>query len=79
MGTINIAIQTLKKLAINSERARKIAQGRKSIFPILDKKIRDAQNPNTPLDIIQKLADDANRLVRAAAKDNLEKREKSNI
>ncbi|MGL5943173.1 MAG: hypothetical protein ACRC2S_22985 [Waterburya sp.] len=31
-----------------------------------------AQNPNTPLDIIQKLTNDANKVVRAAAKDNLE-------
>ncbi|MGL6339227.1 MAG: hypothetical protein ACRC80_08815, partial [Waterburya sp.] len=44
-----------------------------------------AQNPNTPLDIIQKLTNDANKVVRAAAKDNLknqqilENKQKANI
>ena len=36
-----------------------------------------AQNSNTPLDIIKKLKNDANKIVRAAAKDNLEKKYKS--
>jgi hypothetical protein len=31
-----------------------------------------AQNPNTPLDILHTLAKDANRIVRAAAKANLQ-------
>ncbi|MEM7593543.1 MAG: hypothetical protein AAF383_18855 [Cyanobacteria bacterium P01_A01_bin.83] len=33
-----------------------------------------AQNPNIPLELIQELANDANKIVRAAAKDNLDKR-----
>ncbi len=34
-----------------------------------------AQNPNTPLDIIQKLTNDGNKVVRAAAKENLKNKQ----
>ena len=33
------------------------------------------QNRNTPLDILKKLTNDANKVVRAAAKDNLENKQ----
>lgn len=38
-----------------------------------------AQNYNTPVDVLHKLASDANKIVRAAAKDNLAKKEKAKV
>lgn len=63
-------------ILLNKKTPAKLLQ--KKIFSIFwGERYAIAQNPNTPLDIIQELANDANKIVRAAAKDNLDKRSRN--
>ena len=58
-------------ILLNKKTPAKLLQ-QKSFSLYWQERYAIAQNQNTPLDVLKKLANDANKVVRAAAKENLE-------